>query len=63
MGWFGNKRRSRGLELFDTGYTLEGLPRSNVSPEGYDLTLVLVVAAFFAFTYNSLTKDKNRGSC
>ena len=45
MGWFGNKRRSRGLELFDTGYTLEGLPRSNVSPEGYDLTLVLVVAA------------------
>jgi cell division protein FtsW len=45
VGWFGNKRRSRGLELFDTGYTLEGLPRSNVSPEGYDLTLVLVVAA------------------
>ncbi|HBZ57867.1 MAG TPA: putative lipid II flippase FtsW [Sutterella sp.] len=31
--------------MFDTGYTLEGLPRSNVSPEGYDLTLVLVVAA------------------
>ena len=45
MGWFSGKNRNAGDELLDTGYTFEGLPRSNVGPEGYDLPLVLVVAA------------------
>ena len=45
MGWFSSRKRRTSANLIDLGYTLEGLPRSNVRPEGYDLTLVLVVAA------------------
>ncbi len=45
MGWFGKARKRQGLDLFDSGPSLEGLPRSNVRPEGYDLTLIAVVAA------------------
>jgi cell division protein FtsW len=45
VGWFSSRKRRTSANLIDLGHTLEGLPRSNVRPEGYDLTLVLVVAA------------------